>query len=207
MEYSVMDDIDLIAVIGKLSKLNGSDIGMNNAVGILYDRFGRLVYSIAIHIVGDNETAEEITQDVFIKICEGARSYNPEIAKVSSWIISIARHRSIDEIRKRSTRLEKDTVDWPEDIGLEESNEYPKTDGPEEEVEGRIVQKQIQNVVSLLPKDQRETLRLAYFGGYSQQEIAEILHEPLGTVKSRIRLAMEKLRIEILKGKYQRELR
>lgn len=194
MDYSAIDDVGLIAIISKLSKLDGSNNGMNNAVGILYDRFGRLVFSIAVHMVGDEETAEEITQDVFIKVCDGAKTYNPNLSKVSSWIISIARHRTIDELRKRSSRLEKDTVDWPEDIDREDGNGYPLIDGPEDEVESRITQKQILKVLSSLPEDQRVTLRLAYFSGYSQQEIAEILHEPLGTVKSRIRLAMEKLR-------------
>lgn len=194
MDYDTLDDVALISAIGQLSKVGGSNLELNEKISLLYDRFGRLVYSIAIHLVGDNETAEEITQDVFVQIFEGAHTYRPELSKVSSWIISITRHRAIDEIRKRSTRPEKDGVDWLDEAGEEMAKGIPSVDGPEGLVETRISQDRVRNVLSVLPEDQKQVLNLAYFGGYSQHEIAELLGEPLGTVKSRIRIAMQKIR-------------
>ena len=93
MDYSALDDTDLILAIGRYA----SKAELNQMIGVLYDRFGRLVFTVAYHMVGDSETAEEITQDVFVRIYEGARSYHPDLSKVSSWVISITRHRAIDE--------------------------------------------------------------------------------------------------------------
>jgi RNA polymerase sigma-70 factor (ECF subfamily) len=164
------------------------------ALGVLYDRYGRLVYTVAIHVVGDAETAEEITQDVFVRAWEGAHTYRPDMAKVSSWLVSIARHRAIDELRRRGVRPEKVRSDWPEDVGQENIDGLPVLDGPEEVVENVFQQHGIRKAVSSLPPDQRQVLGLAYFKGLSHSQIAELLGEPLGTVKSRIRLAMMKLR-------------
>lgn len=185
MNFASLDDTALIQMIA----------GMHSeALGVLYDRYGRLVYTVAYHVVGDAETAEEITQDVFVRVWEGAGSYRVELAKVSSWLISITRHRSIDEIRRRSVRPEKDSVAWPEDTGFETLEGLPLIDGLEEEVEGVLHRRSLREAVAVLPPDQRRVLSLAFFTGLSHGQIAELLGEPLGTVKSRIRIAMQKLR-------------
>lgn len=187
MDLSSLDDVTLLGLIAR---------AQNEALGILYDRYGRLVFTIAIHVVGDEETAEEITQDVFVRVWEGASTYRPDLAKVSSWLVSITRHRSIDELRRRGVRPEKDQMDWPEDVGQEDSDlsNLPVLSGPEEDVEIHLQQRQIRHAVSALSPDQRQVLNLAFFKGLSHSEISEALGEPLGTVKSRIRLAMRKLR-------------
>ena len=164
------------------------------ALGELYDRYGRLIFTVAVHVVWDAETAEEITQDVFLRAWEGAHTYRPELAKVSSWLISIARHRSIDELRRRSGRPENFRVDWPEDIGQDHMNGMPVLESPEEEVESDLQSRDIRHAIAALPRAQRVVLNLAFFKGYSHSQIAEFLGEPLGTVKSRVRLAMIKLR-------------
>jgi RNA polymerase sigma-70 factor (ECF subfamily) len=165
-------------------------------LGILYDRYGRLVFTVAVHIVGDAQTAEEITQDVFVRVWEGAASYRSDLAKVNSWLISITRHRSIDELRRRGSRPEKDALDWPDDSGMENGDldGIPVMGDPAQQVEVLIQQRRVRQAVAGLAPDQRRALNLAFFKGLSHQEIAEILGEPLGTVKSRIRLAMNKLR-------------
>lgn len=198
MDYTALDDAALIACIARVYGNSASDATLNAAVGALYDRYSRLIYTVAIHTVGDAETAEEVTQDVFVRACEGAHSYRPEMARVSSWLVSITRHRAIDELRRRGARPEKDRADWPEDLGLEAADGLPVLPGPEAEVESNLSQRDLLRVVATLPPDQRRVLNLAFFKGLSQSEIAVMLGEPLGTVKSRIRLAMQKLRDTLL---------
>ena len=185
MDFSRLDDAALMEWIARAN---------TGALGDLYDRYGRLVFSVAIHIVGDAETAEEITQDVFVRVWEGAKTYRPDLSKVSSWLVSITRYRSIDELRRRGARPEKEQTDWPEDLGLEHLPGLPVLDSPEQTVDQAIQQQGIHQAIFSLPREQREVLSLAFFKGLSHSQIAEQLGEPLGTVKSRVRLAMHKLR-------------
>jgi RNA polymerase sigma-70 factor, ECF subfamily len=194
LDYSALDDATLLGVIARCYGNQPSDTTLNGAVNALYDRYGRLIYSVALHVVGDVETAEEITQDVFVRACDGAGGYQPDVAKVSSWLVSIARHRAIDELRRRSVRPEKEDMDWPDDIGIDAIDGLPLSEGPEKEVEISMQSQKIRQIVGELPPDQRQVLGLAYFEGLSHSQIAARLGEPLGTVKSRIRIAMQKLR-------------
>ncbi len=178
----ILDDESLI----RLLALNHAD-----ALSILYDRYGRLVYSIALNSIGDQAVAEEIVQDVFTRVWEKANTYDARIAKVSTWLISITRNRAIDELRKNKLRLEKTWVGWTEVF----QNSYRYSPGPEEEMEVSWQQKFVREALETLPPNQREVLALAYFKGYSQSEIAEVLSIPLGTVKNRIRTAMQKLHL------------
>ena len=183
-----------MAVIADLFSKSPSNKGLNDAVSALYDRYGRLIYSVAVHVVGDIETAEEITQDVFVRACEGAGSYQTKFSRVSTWLASIARHRAIDELRRRRVRPEKNQVTWVEDSGMELHSGLLLTDEIETEIEISIQEQKIRQIVNSLPPDQRQVLELAYFKGMSHIQIAEHLGEPLGTIKSRIRLGMQKLR-------------
>jgi RNA polymerase sigma-70 factor (ECF subfamily) len=189
LDYSALEDTALLKLVAG---------ARSEALGALYDRYGRLVYSVAFHVVGDGETAEEITQDVFVRVWEGAASYRPEVAKVSSWIISITRHRAIDELRRRGARPEKNSTPLPEENSIEFSADSLQIDGPEGIVESELQSDAIRRAVETLPPDQRRVLGLAYFRGLSHSQIAEQLGEPLGTIKSRIRIAMQKLRDVLL---------
>jgi RNA polymerase sigma-70 factor, ECF subfamily len=192
LSFSTIPDASIMELIAK---------EQSEALGELYDRYGRLVYTVAINVVWDAETAEEITQDVFLRAWEGAQSYRPELAKVSSWLVSITRHRAIDELRRRGARPEAFRADWPEDIGQDHANGMPLLENPEGEVETVLQSQDIQHAIAVLPREQRVVLNLAFFKGYSHSQIAEFLGEPLGTVKSRVRLAMLKLRdVLIQKG-------
>jgi RNA polymerase sigma-70 factor, ECF subfamily len=194
LDFSSLDDNELMAAIARLFGKSHSDPGLNEAVSALYDRYGRLVYSVALHVVGDAGTAEEITQDVFVRACEAAGSYNTNFSRVSTWLASIARHRAIDELRRRNVRPEKNQVYWTEDSGMEHFGGVPLSEGPENEVEISMQEHKIRTIVSVLPPDQRQVLELAYFKGMSHTQIAEAMGEPLGTIKSRLRLGMQKLR-------------
>jgi RNA polymerase sigma-70 factor (ECF subfamily) len=143
-----------------------------------------------LHIVGDRETAEEITLDVFTRTWENASTYDPTRAKVTTWLTSIARNRSIDELRRRGVRAEQHSVRWT-DVPPDAE---PRSNGLEARTERSLEREHVRAAVAELPDEQRQVLSLAYFGGYTQREIAEALNQPLGTVKTRIRLAMNKLR-------------
>lgn len=181
MDISALDDETLIRLIRH---------GQSEALGALYDRYGRLVFSVAFNAVGDRATAEEITQDVFTSVWEKASTYRPGQAKVVTWLLSIARYRAIDTLRRRSVRLEQHSVDWAEAA----PEELPATDGPESAVELHLQQQRVREAIATLPEDQRQALAMAFFEGYSHSQIAAALGQPLGTVKTRIRLAMQKLR-------------
>jgi len=156
------------------------------------------VFSLALHIVGDSASAEEITQDVFMRVWKKAKSYDVTRAQVTTWLTRIARNRSIDVLRHRQARADYQTIDWdglPSEIMLEEKN-------PEMMTLHTLRRQQVQTALQQLPESQREPLFLAYFYGLSQREIADYLEQPLGTVKTRIRLGMQKLRT-LLSGERQ----
>jgi RNA polymerase sigma-70 factor, ECF subfamily len=189
-----LDDAAIIMLIAGMQNANKTSHVLDEAVGVLYDRYGRLVYSVAIHIVGDAETAEEITQDVFVRACDGAHGYRPEAARVSSWLVSITRHRAIDELRRRGTRPEQNSVSLTSDDETGTLEIEADEDSPEEQVEWMVEQKRIRQGIAGLPIDQRQVVELAFFQGMTHSQMADFLGEPLGTVKSRVRLAMQRLR-------------
>jgi RNA polymerase sigma-70 factor (ECF subfamily) len=162
-----------------------------DALSALYDRYGRLVYRIAFNSIGDQAIAEEVVQDVFTRVWEKANTYDSGIAKVSTWLISITRYRVIDELRRGKIRPEITSVSWA-DLS---QKDIPQSPGPEEKMELSWRQSFIREALETISPDQREALALAYFKGYSHSEIAELLGVPLGTIKTRIRLAMQKLRL------------
>ncbi len=181
MDYKTLDDTSLIRLIAH---------NKQDALGELYDRYGRLVFSVAFNSTSNQAVAEEITQDVFTRVWEKASTYDVDLAKVSTWLISITRNRAIDELRRLRVRPENHSVGW-DDLSREN---VPQSDGPETLTELIWKQKSVREAIALLPPDQQQSLALAYFKGYSHSEIAAALGEPLGTVKTRIRLALQKLR-------------
>ena len=182
LDYSKLDDDALLRLIVHKR---------TEALGAFYDRYYRLVFSLAYNVVGDRETAEEITQDVFFKVWENASSYNPGLAKPTTWMTSITRYRAIDVLRKRSVRPEKDSVEWGEEAIFAIPND---ADAPEDITELQLQKQRVREAVAELPSEQQAALALSYFYGLSHSEIAERLDLPLGTVKTRIRLAMQRLR-------------
>ena len=181
MEYRSLDDEALIRLVVH---------SRPEALSELYDRYSRLVFSLALHAVGDVETAEEITQDVFFRVWEKAVTYRADQAKVTTWLTSITRYRAIDMLRRRGIRPEGNSMSWDEvPLGSE-----PSVEGPEGATTQSLEGQRVRAAISALPIEQQQALSLAYFQGLSHTEIAARLDEPLGTVKTRIRLAMQKLR-------------
>jgi RNA polymerase sigma-70 factor, ECF subfamily len=181
MDYPKLDDVTLLQWMAQAG---------TEALGELYDRYNRLVFSLALAIVGDEPTAEEITLDVFLRLWQQAANYRPEKARVTTWMTVMTHHLAIDELRRRKARPEAHSADWPE----------PGVPRPavgrhiEEDVELTLLRQRVRAAVAQLPPDQRQALALAYFKGLTHSQIAEALQAPLGTVKTRIRLAMQKLR-------------
>jgi len=180
-DYARYDDEKLIRLIVQLEE---------EALVQLYDRYNRLVFSLALAVVNDRDTAEEITLDVFLRVWQKAGTYRADQAKVSTWLTHIARHHAIDVLRRRSVRLDQQAIHWEELLTGAESSEQD----PQESAELSLRRERVHTALALLPPDQRQALILAYFGGYTQHQIAEILKQPLGTIKTRLRLAMQKLR-------------
>lgn len=183
MDYSSFEDSLLMQLIAK---------AQSEALSELYDRYSRLVYSLALQTLGDPLTAEEVTQDVFLRVWEKAATYRSDQAKVSTWLVSITRNRAIDMLRRRGIRPEGHSVAWEEQN--EASSAETNSRSPEEAASLAIQGRQVRQAIARLPADQRRVLALAYFYGLSHSEIAAQIGEPLGTVKTRIRMAMQKLR-------------
>ena len=160
------------------------------ALGILYDRYGRLLYSVAFHMVGEQRLAEEITLDVFRRVWEKAESYRADRASVRTWLTSMTRNRSIDILRREGARPEHNS------ISLTELNYELHADdrSPETAVSHQMQMQKVHAALEELPAEQQDVLVLAYFHGHSHSQIAERLDLPIGTVKTRIRLGMQKLR-------------
>ena len=163
----------------------------SGGLGTLYDRHGRAVFSLALRILGDESDAEEVTQDVFAQAWRRAGQYDESRGTVAAWLLVIARTRAIDRFRARRVRPEGRVQD---DGGLT-LQQLPATD-PDVASEMMAAERgqRVRRALEALPFLQRVAIELAYFEGLSQREIAERLEQPLGTVKTRMRLGLLKLR-------------
>lgn len=180
LEVDSISDADLMEQVGR---------GERQALSILYDRYARLVFSIAYHLVSDQAIAEEITMEVFLRVWEKASTYKRDRAKASTWMTSITRNMALDWLRKQKVRKQTSLDSDVAQLFQQSSGQHTERD-----VERSIKQEAVRAALYSLPVEQLQVIELAYYKGYAQQEIAEILQIPVGTVKSRTRLAMEKLR-------------
>ena len=160
----------------------------------LYDGFAGAMFSLALEILGDRWEAEEVIQDVFAYVWKKPESYSPEKGKFSSWLLVITRNRSIDRMRSRKRK-----VVHGEPIEALSNRQDPSSRDGAEHATQADEHSSIRLAFNQLPEEQREVIDLSYFKGFNHQEISEHLELSLGTVKSRIRLGMEKLR-RILAG-------
>jgi RNA polymerase sigma-70 factor, ECF subfamily len=164
----------------------------STALSELYDRYGRMVFSLAFRITGSSETAEEVTQDVFVQVWRFAEHYDARQGKLTTWLSSVTRNRAIDILRQQNVRPEGHADSMDDDLF---SLNDPASDAAvEPSVELRLQQEQVRQALEQLPEEQRQVLALAYFMGMTQLEISVKLNQPLGTVKTRIRLGMIKLK-------------
>lgn len=157
----------------------------------LYQRYGNLVYSVSLRVVRDTQIAEDMAQEIFLRIWRKPDAYVAQRGRFVTWLTSVTRNRAVDEVRSRSRRFRHETAS-PEE--QEREIAAPDSNNPALTAELSDQRRLILAAMSGIPSEQREVIELAYFGGLTQQEIAERLSQPLGTVKTRIRLGMQKLR-------------
>lgn len=168
--------------------------GDERALGELYDRYGGMAFSLACAVVGDHADAEEVVADAFAQVWRSAAGFDPARGSVAAWIATIARTRALDLVRARKRRARVlDEAAVVTDEG-ERLVIMPSSESPERGAELAETRAIVHRSLADLPAAQRRVIELAYFGGLSQSEIAAQLSEPLGTVKTRMRDGMEKLR-------------
>ncbi len=157
----------------------------------IFDRYGDLVYSTALRVLRDTQLAEDVSQEIFVRLWRKPQSYVAERGRFLTWLISVTRNRAVDEVRSRGRRQRHETAS-PE----EQERELPASDSIDPALNAQLAEQAriVRAALAELPPEQREIIELAYFGGLTQQEISERLDQPLGTVKTRIRLGMQKLR-------------
>lgn len=165
--------------------------GDQSALSALYDKHATVLYSIIVRILKEKAEAEDVLQEVFIKIWEHAEMYDRQLGNVGAWLTRIARNRAVDRLRSRNYRTRSMESD------IEEYHEYFAADishNPEHRAILSAQQEEILIALTSLSKEQKELIEFAYFRGFTQSELAEHFHLPLGTVKTRMRTAMSILR-------------
>lgn len=171
-------DIDLVAQLAA---------GSQEALAELYDRYGRLAYSVALRVLGDPGRAEDAVQEAFLKIWNHASTFDVSRGSLRNWLMTSVRNRSIDYLRGRGAR-ERQEVQLQPALA-----EVSARSDPWREVSLSLERSAVREAMSNLPAEQRQAVELAYFAGYSHREIADMTRVPLSTVKGRMRLALEKL--------------
>lgn len=165
------------------------------AFGALYDRYSDLVYSVSLRVVADPHVAQDVTQDVFLRVWRRPEQFDLQRGKFVTWLLSVARNRSIDERRSQGRRLRREALPA---AASEVEDVLPSTDVRDDPALATVLadeRRAVRKALEVLPPEQKLAIQLAYFGGLTQQEIAEKLSTPLGTVKTRIRLGMQKMRV------------
>ena len=159
--------------------------GDQSALAELYDRYGGLAYSVALRVLGDPGRAEDVVQDAFLKVWRGASGFDATRGTLRSWLVAAVRNRAVDLLRGRSLHERRELALRPE---VESAQA-----GPEDQAVGAQERAAVTAALAELPEEQRHAVLLAYFGGFTQAEIAELTRVPLSTVKGRMRLALDKL--------------
>ena len=183
MNYQGLTDLELLAQIGEKDR---------EALASLYDRYGRRVFALAVRILNDPVGSEEVTQDVFMSVWRRGASYTSKKGKFTTWLFSIAHNRTIDELRKRRRDRSRENDDIEDHYDLKSSDISP--------ADAAVAQSEYAKVkaaMDKLPEEQKSVVELSYFKGLTQTEIATKTGQPLGTVKTRMRLALKKLRVAL----------
>lgn len=164
-----------------------------DALGELYDRFGRVAYGLAYKILQDAALAEDAVQEAFLQIWRGAGSYRPERARASTWLLTYVHRRAVDLVRREQRRRSVRVEELPE----------PSGSGADEEVVASSRREIVKEALRRLPSEQREAIELAYYGGLTQSELAAQLGQPLGTIKSRMFTGLRRLRVLLVEAGYE----
>ena len=160
------------------------------ALAELYDRYGRVAFGLARRILRDEALAEDAVQEAFLTLWRTAPSFVPERSKASTWLLTLVHRRSVDLVRREDRRRGDPLESAPE----------PTTSSADESAWLRFERDRVQAALRQLPDQQREAIELAYYGGFSQSELAERLGQPLGTIKSRMFAGLARLRELLAEG-------
>jgi RNA polymerase sigma-70 factor, ECF subfamily len=166
-----------------------------DAFEVFYDRHGGAAYSLAHRIVGDPAMAEDVTQEAFLSIWRSKARFDAARGSVRAWTLGIVRNRAIDALRSASRPAPKLDRDDESVLESQPAGERTESEAIRRETAGRLRQ-----ALGVLPREQSQVIELAYFGGFSQSEISEMLGAPLGTIKGRMRLGLEKIRATLAEG-------
>jgi len=159
----------------------------------LYERYNRVLYSLAYRMVADHQVAEDLLQEAFLSVWRRANSYSLQSGAVRSWLISIVHHRTIDYLRAVRRRAGLKEITW-EEVEQDERTAFPDV---WEEALRSVQSAQLRAALRNIPSEQRMVIELAYFQGWTHSEIAEGCEIPLGTVKARMRLGLSHLRLQL----------
>lgn len=176
------DGLDDRALVARVSEQDGG------ALEALYRRYGRPCYGLSRRILIDEQLAQDVVQEVFLTVWRDAGKFDPSRGAFSSWLLSMTHHKAVDAVRREETLRKRRTT---EDVLEDALSDAPAVD---DEVWSLLRRSRVRDALALLPDAQREALTLAYFGGYTQREIAGITSAPLGTVKTRMLAGMRRLR-------------
>jgi RNA polymerase sigma-70 factor (ECF subfamily) len=157
------------------------------AIAALYDRYGRLAYGLAYRVLGERGAAEDVVQEAFLSVWHRAASFETARGSVRTWLLSIVHHRAIDRLRGKAGRTRQDAP-------IDAFERTLASEDPWREVAQVLQREALLRAIATLPDVQRQAIMMAYFDGYTQQEIATAMGVPVGTVKGRLRLAMQRLR-------------
>ena len=175
-ELAHLSDEALVALAARSEQL---------ALAELYDRFGRPAYGLALRILRDEALAEDAVQEAFLALWRTAARFVPERGKASTWILTLVHRRAVDLVRREEHRRTD---------ALEHAPEPASLGTVDEEAWLRLQRERVQDALRKLPDQQREAIELAYYGGFTQSELAERLGQPLGTIKSRMFMGLARLR-------------
>ncbi len=157
----------------------------HDALAELYDRFGRVAYGLALRVLRDESLAEDAVQEAFLQAWHSADTFMPERAKAGTWLLTLVHRRAVDIVRREERRRTEQL----------DATDEPAGDGPvDEQAWLRYQRERVQAALRRLPDQQREALELAYYGGFTQSELAERLGQPIGTIKSRMFSGLARLR-------------
>ncbi len=157
-----------------------------SALETLYDRHRVLAYALAMRMLSNPSDAEDVVQEAFLNVWRAAGTFRPERSNARSWVLSIVHHRAIDKVRNRQSR--------PKAVELEDGMVIPDSTDVWLEVAANLTRDDVRKALEILPVEQRETIELAYFKGYTHTQIAQLMEVPLGTVKGRMRIGLHRLK-------------
>lgn len=167
--------------------------GDRSAVDDLYERFRRPAFSLARRILGDDVLAEDVLQEVFLSVWRDPAAFDRGRGSVASWLLAVVHHKAVDAVRREESQRRRQTL-AEEDLAL---TAPVATRDVEDEAWTRVVAQRVRAALGALSDNQREALTLAYYGGYTQREVAALTGTPLGTVKTRMLAGMRRLREEL----------